>query len=167
MTPIEIPFAAGPIRLFMGLVCLCFAGVILGWLTPKFFVFARQFRTMKPSIAIIGAIFYIVMFGFALIPTVILIELIENPKTIISDAGISEDATALHGSTHIEWNEIQKVGCLTSRSGRVTRLSIRAVDGRKIMVGNSGTAVLGPAYDLLHARLGDGIVERCWIPFRR
>jgi hypothetical protein len=70
----------------------------------------------------------------------------------------------LHGPTRIGWNEIQKVSCLISRSGRVTSLIIRATDGRKISVGNSGTAVLGPTYDLLHARLGDGIVQRCWIP---
>ncbi len=167
MTPIEIPFATGPVRWLMGLVCVSFAGVLFWWLTPKFFTFLRQFRTVKPSIALIGMIFYAVMFGFALIPTVIFIELIQNPKTVISDEGISQDATLIHGSTRIAWNEIQKVSCLTSRSGRVTSLTIRSMDGQTVSVGNSGTAVLGPTYDLLHARLGDGIVQRCWIPFRQ
>jgi hypothetical protein len=139
----------------------------LWWLTRKLFTFLRQFRTAKPSIAIIGTIFYAVMFGFVLIPSVIFIELMQNPKTVISDDGISEDATLIHGSTHLGWNEIQKVSCLTSRSGRVTSLTIRSVDGRRVSVGNSGTAVLGPTYDMLRTRLGDGIVERCWIPFRR
>ena len=102
----------------------------------------------------------------SLIPTIILVELVENPKTVITDAGIVEGATVLHGPTHIGWNEIQHVSCLVSRSGVVTSLTIRATDGRKISMGNSGTAVLGPAYDLLHSRLGDGIVQRCWVPFR-
>lgn len=167
MTPIVIPFATGPIRLFMGFACLFIAVFVFCWFTPKFIIFLRQFRTVKASIAIAGAFIYAVMFGFALVPSVIFIELVENPKTTISDAGISEDATVLHGPTRIGWNEVQKVSCLLSRSGRVTSLTIRATDGRKISVGNSGTAVLGPTYDLLHARLGDGIVQRCWIPFRR
>jgi hypothetical protein len=167
MTPIEIPYATTPIRLFMGFACLFIAAFIFGWFTPKFVTFLRQFRTVKASIAIAGAFIYAVMFGFALIPSAIFIELVENPKTTISDAGIFEDATVLHRSTRIGWNEIQKVSCLISRSGRVTSLTIRASDGRKISVGNSGTAVLGPTYDLLHARLGDGIVGRCGVPFRQ
>lgn len=167
MTPIVIPFATTPFRLLMGSACLFIAGFVFWWFTPKFITFLRQFRTVNASIAIAGAFIYAVMFGFALIPTVIFIELVENPKTTISNAGIFEDATVLHGPTRIEWNEIERVSCLISRSGRVTSLTIRAIDGRKISVGNSGTAVLGPTYDLLHARLGDGIVQRCWIPFRR
>lgn len=167
MTPIEIPFATTPVRWFMGLLCLFFAAGIFGWFTPKFVTYLRKLGTVKTSIALAGGLIYGVMFAFALIPTMIFIELVQNPKTVISNAGISEDATVLHGSTRIGWNEIQRVSCLSSRSGRVTSLTIRATNDRKISVGNSGTTVLGPAYDLLHARLGDGIVERCWIPFHQ
>ena len=167
MTPIVIPFATGPIRLFMGFACLFIAVFIFWWFTPKFITFLRQFRTVKVSIAIAGAFIYAVVFGFAMIPTVIFVELVQNPKTVISEAGIFEEGTLLHEPTRIGWNEIQTVSCLTSRSGRVNSLSIRAMDGRKITVGNSRTAILGPTYDLLHERLGDGSVQRCWIPFRR
>jgi hypothetical protein len=104
------------------------------------------------------------MFGFGLIPAAIFLELVQNPKTIISDAGISLDATLL---SRVAWNEIQQVTCLWSRSRQITSLTIRAVDGRKITVGNSGTAALGPVHDLLVARLGNDVVERCWIPFRQ
>jgi hypothetical protein len=48
----------------------------------------------------------VLMFGFALIPAAIFVELVQNPKTIISDAGISLDATLLLGSIRIGWNEI-------------------------------------------------------------
>jgi hypothetical protein len=167
MTPIEIPFATTPIRWFMGFACLFIAVLVFGWFTPKFVTYLRALRTMKSSVALAGGFIYAVMFGLALIPSAIFIELVENPKTTVSDAGISEDATVLHGSTPIGWNEIQKVSCLISRSGTITSLTIRAIDGRKISVGNSGTAVLRPAYDLLHSRLGDGIVDRCWVPLRQ
>ena len=167
MTPIEIPFATTPFRLLMGFACLFIAVVVFGWFTPKFLTYLRSLRTMKTSVAVAGGFIYAVMFGFALIPSVIFIELVENPKTTISDAGVFEDATVLHGSTRTGWNEIQKVSCLISRSGRVISLTIRTSDGRRISVGNSGTEVLGPTYDLLHTRLGDGIVQRCWVPFRQ
>jgi hypothetical protein len=165
MSLIEIPFATTPVRWFMGFACLFFAGIIFGWLGPKFVLYLRRLRTLKSSVALVGGVLYGLTFAFALIPTMILIELIQNPKTVISEEGIVEGATVLHGSKHIGWSEIQRVSCLISRSGRVTSLTVRAMDGTKITVGNCGTTVLAPAYDLLHSRLGDGIVQRCWVPF--
>jgi hypothetical protein len=167
MTPIEIPFATPPVRWFMGFACLFFAGVIFGWLGPKFLLYLRRLQTLKSSVALVGGVFYGLMFAFALIPTMILIELVQNPKTVISDGGIAEDATVLHGSKRIQWSKIQRVSCLISRSGRVTGLTVRAIDGTKITLGNSGTNMLGPAYALLHSRLGDGVVQRCWVPFEQ
>lgn len=119
------------------------------------------------SVAIGGGLIYGLIFAFALIPTLIFLELVRNPKTSITDAAITFDASLVHGSTRIEWNEISHVSCLISRSGVITGLTIRAVDGRKITVGNSGTSALRPAYEVLKARLGDGVVERCWVPFRQ
>lgn len=165
MNPIEIPFATMPFRVLMGFACAFITILILGWFTPKFVMYVRRLRTVKVSVGLAGGFIYALIFGFALIPAAIFEELVQNPKTVISDTGISYDATLIHGATRIGWNEINRVTCLVSRSGRVTRLTVQASDGRRISVGNSGTAALGPVYDLLHARLGDGIVERCWIPF--
>ena len=154
-----------PIRLLMGFACAFITVGIVGWFTPKFLIYVRSLALVKPSIALAGGIVYAVIFGFALIPAVILVELVQNPKTVISDVGISHEATLIHGPIQIGWNEINRVSCLISRSGRVTSLTVRASDGKKISVGNSGTAALDPVYDLLHTRLGDGIVQRCWVPF--
>jgi hypothetical protein len=167
MSPIEIPFATQPIRLLMGFLCAFFAVGILWFVVRGFVIYLRRLSTLKWSTALAGAIIYVLMFGFALIPAAIFVELVQNPKTIISDAGISLDATLLHGSTRIGWNEIQRVTCLWSRSRQITSLTIHGVDGRKITVGNSGIAALGPVHDLLVARLGNDVVERCWIPFRQ
>jgi hypothetical protein len=164
MSPIEIPFATQPVRLLMGLLCAFFAFGILWFVVRGFVIYLRRFGTLKWSTALAGGIIFVLMFGFGLIPAAIFLELVQNPKTIISDAGISLDATLL---SRVAWNEIQQVTCLWSRSRQITSLTIRAVDGRKITVGNSGTAALGPVHDLLVARLGNDVVERCWIPFRQ
>jgi len=167
MNPIVIPFATSPVRFFMGLVCVLFVTVILRWTIPKFLIYLRRLGTVKMSVALGGGLIYGLIFAFALIPTLILLELVRNPKTTISDSGITFDASFVHGSTQIGWNEVSHVSCLISRSGVVTGLTIRTQDGRKIGAGNPGTAALSPAYEVLKARLGDGIVERCWIPFRQ
>lgn len=165
MTPITIPFATTSVRVFMGLVCVLFVAVILWWTVPKFLIYLRRLGTVKTSVALMGGLIYGLIFAFALMPTLIFLELARNPKTTISDAGVTFDASLVHGSTRIRWDEISHVSCLISRAGVVTSLTIRAVDGRKISVGNSGVAALHPAYELLQSRLGDGVVERCWVPF--
>lgn len=165
MSPIQIPFATQPVRILMGFACALFATGILWFAVRGFVIYLRRLSALKWSTALAGAIIYVLMFGFALIPALILVELLQNPKTVIADDGISRDATLLHGSTRIGWNEIQRVSCLRSRPGQVTSLTIRAGDGRKITVGNSGTSALGPVHDLLVARLGNEVVQPCWIPF--
>jgi hypothetical protein len=149
----------------MGFACAFVTAVIVVWVTPKFLIYARRLGTVKTSVALGGGLVYGLIFAFALIPALIFIELLQNPKTTISDAGITYDATLTHRSTRIRWNEINRVSCLISRSGVVTGLTIRATDSRKISIGNSGTTGLRPIYDLLKSRLGDGIVQRCWVPF--
>lgn len=166
MTPLEIPIATIPVRILMGFACIFVAVVVLGWVAPRFMIYVRSLPKIKWTVALAGGIVYAVMFGFALIPAIMFVELVQNPKTVISDEGLTRDPSLIHGSTRISWNEITRVTCLISRSGRVTSLSIHAVDGKVITVGNSGTAVLGPVYELLERRLGKGVVETCWIPFR-
>src|ERR1700752_4605394 len=112
MTPITISFASTFVRVFMGLVCVLFVAVILWWTVPKFLIYLRRLGTVRTSVALMGGLIYRLIFAFALIPTLIFLELVRNPKTTISDAGVTFDASLVHGSTRIRWDEISHVSCL-------------------------------------------------------
>jgi len=156
-----------PVRLVMGCACLLAVAVILGWVIPKFLIFARASASQKALHLLAGVAIYALIFGFALIPSAIFIELAQNPKTTFSDAGIAREGTLIDRPINLTWNEIDRVPCLFSRSKAINSLTIRTSDGRKIALGNSATRDLEPVHDLLEARLAKGVVRPCTTPLQR
>ncbi len=169
MTPIEIPYATGSLRLIMGGACLAFVVLSLVWTVPKIanFIHTRGTRTKGQNVG--GSLIWIFIIGFTLVPSTIFAALVKNPTTVIADEGITQENLFSSSADVIGWNEIERVSCTYVRSHpltyEVSTITVRATDGRTIQMGDSGTRILDPVYDLLQQRLPSGVVQTCSVPF--
>ena len=94
VTPIYIPMATTEIRLIMGTVCSRAVAAI--WIAgfPRFFrIVVRNTEGLTTKARLWGTVFYAVFLGFSFIAAAILVGLVQNPVTTISDDGIQRQGT--------------------------------------------------------------------------
>ena len=120
MTPIEIPYATGSLRLIMGGACLAFVVLSLVWTVPKIanFIHTRGTRTKGQNVG--GSLIWIFIIGFTLVPSTIFAALVKNPTTVIADEGITQENLFSSSAEVIGWNEIERVSCTYVRSHPLT-----------------------------------------------
>ena len=93
-------------------------------------------------------------------PLLILIALIRNPTTYVTDAGVSKENAFSAAAVSIGWPDIARVDCRSTRSGKITTIFIVANDGRRIGFRNT-SADFTPTRELLAQRLGPAVTRNC------
>jgi hypothetical protein len=147
----------------MGAASALALGVILGWLIPNSVRFLRGAAERKSSQRFARSLIFAAVFAFALIPAAILVELVTNPLTVVSDAGVSRDRTIFHGPVKMEWNQIDQVTCTypLTRPSKIDSIVVDGRDGSHILIGNGGVVDLKNLWAIMESRLGDEIVRPC------
>jgi hypothetical protein len=166
MTPIEVPFATLQIKLIMGPACLLLVGVVLRWGIPAFMVFLRVLTGREPrqpgtrTIHLaLGLLIFAVIFGLAVIPGAIFVEMMTTPPSVVSDAGIASGGGFLLARKTIAWDEVQRVDCLLQRrSHSVQRL--RVIAGTKRIELAGGIDLTG-VRDVLWAHVPREAIRPC------
>lgn len=157
----QIPFASGPVRVVVGLTCLVAVAVVFGWLFPMFLAFLRTLSSRRAMQNAVGGALFLVVLSLGLVPMIFLVASITNPKTFVTESGVVSESI-LHGKPKsFAWSEIDHVDCTAAREGRINSLTIVAVDGRRIAVGDFAVFDLAPLHKLLLNQLGPKVVPNC------
>jgi hypothetical protein len=157
----EVPLATLWFRIVMGSACLLFVVGIYGFWLPKFPKFLNALPGKSLGSKIVGTIIFVVPTIIGVAPALILLGLIENQSTYVTDTGIISPSIFYRSPTVITWNQITRVTCTARNNRLINTLTIVASDGRRIQLGNAG-ASLDPIHELLTNQLGPTIVRPCY-----
>jgi hypothetical protein len=160
-----VSFASGPVRWALGTVCLVATLLIFGGLLPSLPQFLRTRSSRTPGENAFGGAVLLVVLGVGFVPVVFLIAAVTNPRTLVTDAGVTIQGLLGGEPTSVAWGEVDRVNCALERNGTVFRLTVVAADGRRIEVRNSG-GDLGPVSERLRSQLGAAVMQPCR-PIRR
>jgi hypothetical protein len=158
----EVPLATLPFRIIMGSACLLFVVGIYGFWLPKFPKFLKVLPGKSLAQKIIGTIIFILPIIIGLAPAVILLGLIENQSTYITNTGVISPSLFHRTPTIITWDQITRVTCTMRHNRPITTLTIVASDNRRIQMGNAGHGDLDNIHELLTNQLGATIVRPCY-----
>lgn len=162
MTPhvlYQIPMASGPVRLLMIALCLLFVlGIYVKWL-PAVVRFLSD--KTKPK-NFVSAVILLVPIAVGLGPLLVLIVLIRNPTTVITETGVTSEAVFSRGLVSFTWSQIDHVDCNRTRSSyRLATLTIVGRDGQRIGIGNAAGVEIYAVRDLLQNQLGPAAMRHC------
>lgn len=158
----EVPLATLWFRIVMGSACLLFVVGSYGFWLPKFPKFLNALAGKSLASKIVGTMIFVVPTIIGLAPAAILLGLIENQSTYITDTGIISPSIFHRPPTIITWNQITLVTCTRNRNRPITTLTILANDNRRIQMGNAGHGDLDNIHELLANQLGPTIVRPCY-----
>jgi hypothetical protein len=156
----QIPFATGPARLLIGAFAGLFLLAIYGSWLPRAIRILRDPSAMRGAPMIPSIAVAVIPLLIGLGPLLILIALIRNPTTYVTEAGLSKENAFSTASVSIAWPDIAHVDCRSSRSGKVTTIFVVANDGRRIGFRNT-SADFVPTRQLLVQRLGPAVTRSC------
>jgi hypothetical protein len=156
----QIPFAAEPARLLIGAFAGLFLFAIYGSWLPRAVRILRNSSAMSgaPMVTSIAVAVMPLLIGVG--PFLILIALVRNPTTYVTESGISKENIFSASSVSIGWQDVAHVDCRSSRSGRVTTIFITATDGRRIGFRNT-SADFTATRELLVKRLEPAVTRSC------
>ncbi|HVC91934.1 MAG TPA: hypothetical protein VND66_15065 [Acidobacteriaceae bacterium] len=156
----EIPIATLPVRLIMGCVCLVFIWGIFVWWLPKVFRYVRG-DTGKPNVGVTVIFLIPIAIGFA--PLILLIPLITNPVTTITQSGVSKESAFFGKPVSWQWSDIDHVDCHGSsrHHSRLVSLTLFSSGGQRIDIGNAGGVDIYSVRELLQNQLGPAAMHNC------
>ena len=155
----EIPMATPDVRLFMGCACLLFVVGIFGWWLPRGFKYLRDPSTSKNAVVIVVFLLPVAI-GFA--PLTILIALIRNPTTFITQTGVMKQSVFQRKPVSLLWSDIDHVSCDSTRGGpRLRSIIFVGSDGERIEIGNASGVDLYSIRDLVQNQLGAKALRHC------
>lgn len=95
------------------------------------------------------------------IAVVLLIALIRNPMSYVTDAGVTKEGVIFWRPISLVWEDIANVYCRSENDGAVSAITLVASDGRRIDLGNAGGVGFASMYELVEKQLGPAVVHRC------
>ena len=155
----QIPMATGPLRLAMIGVCLLFVLPVYGWWLPRAIKFLRgKTRTVNAVSTVILLLPAVIAIG----PLLVLVALISNPTTCITETGITTESAFRRTPVSFAWNEIDHVDCYSVRGGqRLRSMTIVGPRGQRIGIGNASGVDIYSVRELLQNQLGASAMHHC------
>jgi hypothetical protein len=149
----QIAFATEQARLLIGAFAGLFLLAIYGSWLPRAVRIFRNLSAVSEAPMVISIAVAVMPLLIGIGPLLILIALIRNPTTYVTESGISKESAFSPASMRIGWSDIAHMDCRTTRSGKVSTIFIIATDGRRIGFRNT-SADFAPARAHLAERLG-------------
>jgi hypothetical protein len=155
----QIPMATGPLRLVMICVCLLFVVPIYFWWLPRLIKYARD-KASTRNFAVFAILFLPTLIGIG--PLLVLIALIVNPTTWITDTGIISQSVFSTKPQSFTWSDINRVDCHGTRNGqRLRSITITGPQGQTVEIGNASGIDIYSVRDLLENQLGPTLIHHC------
>jgi hypothetical protein len=157
----QIPLAAEPIRWITGAVCVVFVLAIFGSWMPRVIPWLLHLPRKSPAQTVASCLFALLPIAIGFGPLVVLIALIRNPMTYISDSGVTKEGVFSKTPDALTWAEVVHVSCSSGRGSGPRSFTFFSSDGRKIGFGNTGAVDFHPLHIFLEDRLGPGVMSGC------
>jgi hypothetical protein len=171
MHPIEIPVATLPIKLLMGGTCFLIALVVFWWGVPKFVQFLRVVLGCEPrkpgtkTIHLVAGFFvYAFIFFFPTVATLIFLELVTTPPSVVSSEGVTGGGGWVYSRKTFRWEDVNRINCIANRDGSVRTLVFVSGD-RRIEIGNAGGFDLRTIREKVQEHVPDSVMRACHVPF--
>jgi hypothetical protein len=189
MEPIEIPIVTLPGKVLVVGCCLFIVVVILWWSAPKLkaFLNVASGRLPRPSgmkniHLVFGFFVYPFVFALAAIAAMIGCGVATESPTLVSSTGITGgnlvcdspwefaffSCTTSFGESRklIQWNEIDRVDCLSRSDGTIAELDIHS-GTRQIEIGSVAVRDLRKVHEAIRAHTAEGAVMPCYVSLGR
>jgi hypothetical protein len=157
----EVPYASGEVRLIMGTAVSLFVLFIFGWWLPKAIRVLRTMQGATRSQEMVTAVVAFVPAVIGLGPVVVLMALIRNPKTYVTDSGVTQESVFHRQPVSFAWGEIAHVDCRAQSNGSISTISLVTADRRQIAFGNTGGVDFASMHELFQNQLGPTIAPGC------
>jgi hypothetical protein len=168
MSPIEVPVANLPIKIFLSSACVLIVFAVLWWGLPKFMVYLRIVSGREPRKPgtrtihmVLGLLAYLIIFAPAMLAGAMVIELVTTPPSVVSTGGIAAGGGLLLSRKTIAWDEVKRVDCLLRHDRTVTKLTIVGATKR---IELSGGGDLSGVRDVIWSHVPEQAVRPCVAP---
>jgi len=157
----QIPIATDSIRLVIGGFCLvCVVAIFGSWL-PRVVRWLVQLRRAGDVQSMTPMALVLVPAAVGTVPLIILIVLIRNPMTYVSDGGVIKEALLSKETVSFSWADIAHVSCRAGRGAGPRWFTLTSTDGRTMGLGNPGGFDFVSLHALLDGRLGPVVMQGC------